>query len=266
MTSSKIRKHFHSNLLNEVPPIWIGWWSIRHFLLRNPSCVWAPQQQCDTQACWHLFASNSSQVFFLSLFTCIHPLRSCWVGVLPFSIILQCSHSVTHIHTQYCSVYQQLCGWSLCGSTGAAGGEYALLVGILIVGHYSLTFPTSTRIVWVWICVRVTLSHLSRSHWEMPLCHFYPLPHILLLSPSLWPRCEVPPLSNSLVTAYLRRSQAQASGTAPRSGLGDRGVSQETKHKYRDPNNLITSGAIRRGILGACHREGVCVCSKAVEG
>lgn len=78
-------------------------------------------------------------------------------------------------------------------------------------------------------------------------------------SASIWWRCEVPPALHSLVTAYLQRSQAQASGTAPRSGLGDRGVSQETEHKYRDPNNLITSGAIRPRFLEAYPEEGVCV-------
>lgn len=111
-----------------------------------------------------------------------------------------------------------------------------------------------------------TLSHSSEVYWQMPLCHFCPLPHISLRSPSLWRRCEVPPLFTPLVTAYLQRSQARASGTAPRSGLGDWGVSQETEHKYRDPNNLITSGAIRPRILEAYPREGVCVWSRAVEG
>lgn len=49
---------------------------------------------------------------------------------------------------------------------------------------------------------------------------------------------------HSLVTAFLQGSQAWDSGTAPSSGLGDGGVSQETEHKYGDSNNLITSGVI----------------------
>lgn len=45
----------------------------------------------------------------------------------------------------------------------------------------------------------------------------------------------------------------------PDLALGDRGVSQETEHKYRDPNNSITRGAIRPRILEAYPWEGVCV-------
>lgn len=74
-------------------------------------------------------------------------------------------------------------------------------------------------------------------------------------SASLWHRCEVPPTRHSLVTAYLQRSQAWASGTAPRSRLGYWGVSQETQHKYGDPNNWIANGAIRPRILESYSRE-----------
>lgn len=83
--------------------------------------------------------------------------------------------------------------------------------------------------------------------WEMPfwLSHF---PPPRASSQRCW---EVPPALHSLVTAHSQRSQAQDSGTAPRSGLGVRGVSLETQHKYQDPNNLITSGDIRSRILGA---------------
>lgn len=91
----------------------------------------------------------------------------------------------------------------------------------------------------------------------MPLCHFVAPRPTFSVSASFRGRCEVPPALHSLVTAYLQRSQARASGTAPRSVLGDRGVSQETEHKYRDPNNLITRGAIRSRILEAY--PGVCV-------
>lgn len=87
------------------------------------------------------------------------------------------------------------------------------------------------------------------------------MPRILLLGLIPVALCSAPlpppPHSclHSLVTACLQRSQARASGTAPRFGLGDRGVSQETEHKYRDLNNLITSGAIRPGILQPSSRE-----------
>lgn len=88
-------------------------------------------------------------------------------------------------------------------------------------------------------------------------CHsaiFAPCP-TFSSSASLWYQCEVPPTRHSLVTAYLQRSQAWASGTAPRSRLGDWGVSQETQHKYGDPNNVITNGAIRPRILESYPRE-----------
>lgn len=65
-----------------------------------------------------------------------------------------------------------------------------------------------------------------------------------LLSPWFWYCWEVSSALHSLVTAFLQGSQAWDGGTAPRSGLGDGGVSQETEHKYGDPNSLITSGAI----------------------
>lgn len=90
-----------------------------------------------------------------------------------------------------------------------------------------------------------------------------PLPHIFLLNLILVVLRSSPAL-RSLVTAYFQRSQAWNSGTAPRSGLGDGGVSQETEHKYRDPNNLIISGAIRSRILEAY--PGVCVWRRAVDG
>ena len=82
--------------------------------------------------------------------------------------------------------------------------------------------------------------------------HFPPQPHS-------GGDVKFPLALHSLVTAYLQRSQARARGTAPRSGLGDRGVSQETEHKYRDPNNLITSGDIRPRILEA-YPGGGCLC------
>lgn len=81
-------------------------------------------------------------------------------------------------------------------------------------------------------------------HWINSLSHIFLLnlvSAVLRSSPAL----------HSLVTAYSQRSQAWDSGTAPRSGLGDVGVSQETEHKYQDPNNLITSGAIRSKICEA---------------
>lgn len=90
-----------------------------------------------------------------------------------------------------------------------------------------------------------------------------PLPHIFLLNLILVVLRSSPAL-RSLVTAYFQRSQAWNSGTAPRSGLGDGGVSQETEHKYSDPNNLIISGAIRSRILEAY--PGVCVWRRAVDG
>ena len=85
-----------------------------------------------------------------------------------------------------------------------------------------------------------------------------PAPHFLLGPVKFLPL--------SLVTAHLQRSQARSGGTDPSSGLGDRGVSQETEHKHKDPNNLITSGAIRPGILEAHSGEDVCVGRGAAEG
>lgn len=82
----------------------------------------------------------------------------------------------------------------------------------------------------------------------MPLSPLFFAPCPTSSSPaSLWTRREVPRALHSLVTAYLQCSQARASGTAPRPRLGDRRVSQETEHKYRDPNNLITSGLLDPG-------------------
>lgn len=81
--------------------------------------------------------------------------------------------------------------------------------------------------------------------WEMP----FRFPTFSCSTSSQ--QCWSSPALHSLVTAYSQRSQAWDSGTAPRSGLGDGGVSQETEHKYQDPNNLITSGAIRSKICEA---------------
>lgn len=131
-------------------------------------------------------------------------------------------------------------------------------MGTLAISIFSPTFPTNCWAVWVRRRIRLSFPPIRLAFIEK--CHTFPS------SASLWCRCEVPLALHSLVTAYLQRSQAQPSGTAPRSRLGDRGVSQETEHKYRDPNNLITSGAIRPRILEAYPREGVCVWRRAAEG
>lgn len=120
---------------------------------------------------------------------------------------------------------------------------------------FSLFPPTLKLTIWL---MSGLASYSNEVCWEMPLCHFFAPCPTLSSSASLWYQCKVPPTHHSLVTAYLQRSQAQASGTAPRSGLGDWGVSQETQHKYRDPNKLITSGAIRLRILESYLREDVC--------
>lgn len=85
---------------------------------------------------------------------------------------------------------------------------------------------------------------LKRPGMLLSLLHISPLNLILVMLRS-WEAVH------SLVTAFLQCSQAWDSGTAPSSGLGDGGVSQETEHKYGDSNNLITSGAIMSRILKA---------------
>lgn len=193
-----------------------------------------PRQQCDSQACWDLLACQ---------------------------LLILISSPVLHLLNRVCHPHPAACSRALCSSIGAAQEGHApcswapwQLFFLVDFSHHRIN-SLSLNPCPVFPPIQVRFNEK---------CHFFaPCP---TFSSLFWWRCEVPPALHSLVTAYLQRSQARASGTAPRSGLGDRGVSQETEHKYRDPNNLITSGAIRSRILGAYPGEGVCVWRSAVEG
>lgn len=79
-------------------------------------------------------------------------------------------------------------------------------------------WQNSMSVVWAWANNRISIQE-----GEMPLCHFVAPCSTFCSSASFWWWCEVPSALHSLVTAYMQRSQAQAGGKAPRSGLGERG-------------------------------------------
>lgn len=106
-------------------------------------------------------------------------------------------------------------------------------------------------------------SYFHSRRWNATLPFCCPLFHILLLSLILvvmWSSLCSPLPGNCLHAAFPGSSWWQGSQIWP----GRKGVSQETEHKYRDPNNLITSGAIRSRILKDYPH--VCVWKRAIGG
>lgn len=174
MAYSKTRTRFHPNLLNSPPH---SDRLIVHYTLPPGVTLWMLNVKSRALNS-SVIVRRACQLLFFPLFTCVHPLKSCWAGILPFSSGL------------HAALQEQL-------------GEWALLMGTMAVFFFLVDFSHDTLIVWVWTSVS---THSSEVHWEMPLCHFFAPCPTFSSSASFWWRCEVPPCSplpgNCLLAAF----------------------------------------------------------------